>query len=128
MGEAEAAAIQAKAEAEAQGMEKKAEAYQKYNDAAMASMVVDQLPAIVQGLGESLGSVGEIKIFGTGGNGGSGITGISGNLPVMLGQAMETIKAATNIDIPGLIAGKKANTQPDAPKGDSKPDSTVKKD
>ena len=128
VGEAEAAAIQAKAEAEAQGMEKKAEAYQKYNDAAMASMVVDQLPAIVQGLGESLGSVGEIKIFGTGGNGGSGITGISGNLPVMLGQAMETIKAATNIDIPGLIAGKKTSTQPDAPKGDSKPDSAVKKD
>ena len=40
-GEAEAASIRAQALAEAEGMEKKAEAYQRYNKAAMAEMKID---------------------------------------------------------------------------------------
>ena len=45
-GEAEAAAIRAKGLAEAESMEKKAEAYQKYNKAAMAEMLIKVLPDI----------------------------------------------------------------------------------
>ena len=51
-GEAEAAAIQAKALAEAEGMEKKVQAYQKYNHAAMAEMMMKVLPEIAGKIAE----------------------------------------------------------------------------
>lgn len=131
VGEAEAKAIEAKGTAEALAMEKKAEAYKQYNDAAMASMVVEQLPAMADSLGAQLGAIKGIQIFGTGNQGGSGITGITNNLPVMMAQLFETVKSATGIDIAEKLGAKHVNQSPvlpNAPKGDSNPDSTAKKD
>ena len=131
VGEAEAAAIQAKGTAEALAMEKKAEAYKQYNDAAMASMVVEQLPAMAESLGAQLGAIKGIQIFGTGNQGGSGITGITNNLPVMMAQLFETVKSATGIDIAEKLGAKHVNQSPvlpNASKGDSKSDPTVEKD
>ena len=45
-GEAEAFAIEAKAKAEAEQMEKKAEAWKEYQDAAIVDMVLETLPKV----------------------------------------------------------------------------------
>ena len=45
-GEAEAFAIEAKAKAEAEQMNKKAEAWKEYQDAAVVDMVLDTLPKV----------------------------------------------------------------------------------
>jgi len=45
-GEAEAFAIEAKAKAEAEQMEKKANAWKEYQDAAVVDMILDVLPKV----------------------------------------------------------------------------------
>lgn len=45
-GEAEAYAIEAKAKAEAEQMQKKAEAWKEYHEAAMIEMLLDSLPKV----------------------------------------------------------------------------------
>jgi len=45
-GEAEAFAIEAKAKAEAEQMEKKANAWKEYEDAAVVDMILDVLPKV----------------------------------------------------------------------------------
>ena len=45
-GEAEAYAIEAKAQAEAEQMAKKADAWKDYQDAAMVDMVLETLPKV----------------------------------------------------------------------------------
>lgn len=45
-GEAEAFAVEAKAKAEAEQMEKKAEAWKEYQDAAVVDMVLEALPKV----------------------------------------------------------------------------------
>jgi len=47
-GEAEAFAIEAKAKAEAEQMEKKANAWKEYQDAAVVDMILDVLPKVCQ--------------------------------------------------------------------------------
>lgn len=49
-GEAEAFAIEAKAKAEAEQMEKKAEAWKEYQDAAIVDMVLETLPKVRWGV------------------------------------------------------------------------------
>jgi len=95
-GKAEAAAIQAKGEAEAAAMDKKAEAYKKYNGAAMAEMAIKVLPDVVANVAKPLGSIDNVTVFGTNGN---EAAGISGNVPVVMAQAMQTIKTATGVDL-----------------------------
>ncbi len=95
-GEAEAAAIKAKGEAEAAAMDKKAEAYKKYNGAAMAEMAIKVLPEVAAKVAAPLGSIDNVTIFGTNG---SEASGVSGNVPVVMAQAMQTIEAATGVDL-----------------------------
>lgn len=70
-GEAEAAAIQAKALAEAEGILKKAEAMERYGEAAMADMnlevikaYIERLPAIVEAAGMAYTNVDSIYMYG----------------------------------------------------------------
>ena len=119
LGEADGAATEAKLRGEAAGMEKKAEAYKQYGEAAMASMVVEQLPAVFASVGQSLSSIKDVKIIGTGTQGGAGITGITGNFPVVIAQGLESLKAATGIDIAGMLT-KKTNSQSATPMEEKK--------
>ena len=49
-GEAEAFAVEAKAKAEAEQMEKKANAWKEYQDAAVVDMILDVLPKVCRPL------------------------------------------------------------------------------
>lgn len=100
-GEAQAAAIRAQALAEAEGMEKKAEAYQRYNKAAMAEMMIKVLPEIAGKIAEPLTQIDKITIIG--GGSGNGIDVAAGNVPVVMSKLFESMKEATGIDLAEIM-------------------------
>ena len=102
-GEAEAAAIRAKALAAAEGMEKKAEAYQKYNKAAMAEMMIQVLPEIAGKIAEPLSQIDKITIIGGGNDSDNGVGSIAGNVPVVMARLFESMKETTGVDLAEII-------------------------
>lgn len=106
VGQAEAEAIQAKGLAEAIAMEKKAEAYQKYNNAAVAEMLIQILPEVAAKIAEPLKQIDKITIIG-GGSDGNSLDAVSGNVPAMMMKLFESMKETTGIDLGEIM---KANT------------------
>ena len=90
---AKAASIRAQALAEAEGMEKKAEAYQRYNKAAMAEMMIKVLPEIAGKIAEPLSQIDKITIIG----GGSEDNGIGS------AKLFESMKEATGVDLSEIM-------------------------
>lgn len=103
-GEAEAYAIQKKGEAEAEAMSKKAEAYQKYNSAAVAQMLIDKLPEVASAVASPISSIKNLNVYSADGNAGSQV---SGQVPVVVKQVFDTMKAATGVDMADIV---KSNT------------------
>ena len=93
-----AEAIEMKGRAEAEAIRRKAEAMQLYGQAAMLEMVVDKLPEVARAIGEPLGQTDKIILFGEG-----AATGLTRDVTGSMLQSFEAIKAATNLDIPGLL-------------------------
>lgn len=62
-GEAEAAAIQAKAIAEAEGMEKKAEAFKQYGEAAILETIVQVMPEIARELAAPMSNIDSLTVI-----------------------------------------------------------------
>ncbi len=106
-GKADAEAIRAKGLAEAEAMEKKAAAYQKYNSAAMADMLIQIMPQMAAEIAKPLGQIDKINIYGTGGSGESGAAQISGNMPIVMKQVFDTVSEATGVDLTEIM---RANT------------------
>ena len=105
-GLAEAEAIRAKGLAEAEAMEKRAEAYRKYNSAAIVEMMIKIMPEMASEIAKPLSQIDSINIYGTG-DGGSGAAQISGNMPVVMKQVFDTMSQATGVDLSEII---RANT------------------
>ena len=101
VGLAEAEAIRQKGLAEAEAMEKKAEAYQKYNNAAIAEMLIKQLPAMTAEIAKPLSSIDNVTIVG--GGDGNGVSGIANNSAIVMAQVFEQVKAATGIDLKEIV-------------------------
>ena len=103
-GDAEAAAIEAKGVAEANAMERKAIAYQKYNGAAMAEMMIKIMPQMAAEIAKPLGQIDKINIYGGGNDSnGLGTTQISGTLPVVMKQVFDTMSEATGVDFSEIM-------------------------
>jgi flotillin len=100
-GEAEAYAILKKGEAEAMAMDKKAEAYKKYNSAAVAQMMIEVLPQIVENVAKPISAIKDVKIYS--GSGSEGISSLSGNVPVAIKQAFDVLKSATGVDMADIM-------------------------
>ena len=100
VGEAEAEAARAKGIAEAEAMEKKALAYQKYNDAAMAEMLIQILPEVAGKIAEPLSQIDKITIIG---GEGSGLDGVSSNVPAVMAKLFESMKETTGIDLKEIV-------------------------
>jgi flotillin len=96
-GLAEASVIAAKGEAEAEAMAKKAEAFKQYNEAAMASMVVDKLPDLVAAAAAPLQKIGQMTVLATGDT--SGASKISADVLNIAAQGMTMVKGLTGIDV-----------------------------
>jgi flotillin len=97
-GLAEATVTAAKGQAEAEAMAKKAEAFKLYNDAAMASMIIEKLPAIVSAAASPLSKVSNMTVLATGGDTG-GASKITSDVLNVAAQSMAMIKGMTGIDI-----------------------------
>ncbi|WP_371576002.1 flotillin family protein [Streptomyces sp. NBC_01314] len=99
-GDAEAAAIAAKGAAEAGAMHKKADAFERYGDAAVLQMLVEVLPQVVAKAAEPLAAVDKLTIISTDG---------AGQLPRAVAdnvaQGMELLSSTTGVDLAQLLQG-----------------------
>ena len=99
---AEAATIQAKLLAEAEGMEKKAEAYAKYNNAAVIEMMVNIMPQMAAEIAKPLSAIDKVNIYG-GGEGSGGIGQVSGSGATVMQQVFDTMSEATGVDFREIL-------------------------
>jgi len=99
-GFADAEAIRAKGLAEAEAIREKAEAMKQYGHAAMTEMVIKALPEVARAVAEPISAIDSIKIFGSDS---TGVSGLSGNVPTVMAQAMETVAAATGVDLASIM-------------------------
>ena len=86
-----------------EGMEKKAEAYQKYNKAAMAEMMIQVLPEIAGRIAEPLSQIDKITIIGSSGDTDNGIGTVAGNVPVVMAKLFESMKETTGVDLAEIM-------------------------
>lgn len=100
VGEAEADAIRAKGLAEAEAMEKRAEAYQKYNAAAMGEMLINILPEIAGKIAEPLATIDKVTIIGADA---SGVGEMAGNVPAVMAKLFESMKETVGIDLHEIV-------------------------
>ena len=102
-GEAEAAATAAKLNAEAEGLERKAEAMQKMNDAAVLQMYFDVLPDVARAVAEPLSKVDSITMYGE-----SDSAKIVKDITTAMSQVSSGLKDSVGIDPRELIASMAA--------------------
>ena len=102
VGEAEAAAIEARGIAEAEALEKKAEAMRKYGQAAMMEMIVKALPEMAASIAKPLESIDKVTII-DGGHGASGVDTMGGFVPSVLARTIETMKEVTGLDLVDIM-------------------------
>ena len=105
VGEAEAAAIEAKALAEAQGIDAKAEAMKKYGEAAVIEIIMRALPEIAGSLAAPLENVDSITMYGTGNN-----TQFMEDLVGSLSQVTNGVTSGLGIDLRAILAGALGGT------------------
>ncbi|MEU3557465.1 flotillin family protein [Streptomyces fragilis] len=97
-GEAEAAAIGVKGAAEAEAMEKKADAYRQYGDAAILQMLVEVLPQVVEKASEPMSSIDKMTVIST-----DGASQLSRTVTDNVAQGLELLSSTTGVDLPSLL-------------------------
>ena len=100
IGAAEADAIRNKALAEAEGILKKAEAMQKYGEAAVVEMIMQALPEIAKNVAEPLSKVDRITMFGEGNN-----TKLLEDIVKGTTQVTEGMLNGVGVDLKSVLAG-----------------------
>jgi len=97
-GEAQAAATFAIGQAEAQAMDKRAEAFAHYNDAAVLQMLIEVLPQIAKEVAAPMSAIDNLTVLSTDG---------AGALPRQVvdnvAQTMQMLKTATGVDLQTLL-------------------------
>ncbi len=93
IGNAEARALSAKYVAEAEGLEKKAEAYEKYGNAAIMDMIVKILPQMASEVAKPISAIDSVNIYD------GGVEKVSGNVPAILKQTFDTIESVTGVNM-----------------------------
>jgi flotillin len=129
-GEAEAAVAQARGLAEAEsrkaqglaealGMEKKAEAWQKYNEAAVLQILAPILPEIARAISEPLSRIDRITMVNTGNGDGSGVSKVTAEVARIIAQVPPVVESLTGLNVENLLKG--LSPKPDANGGDPQP-------
>ncbi|MFF3783009.1 flotillin family protein [Streptomyces sp. NPDC001933] len=101
-GEAEAAAIAAKGAAEAEAMQKKADAFAQYGDAAVLQMLVEVLPQVVAKASEPLSAIDKMTVIST-----DGASRLSRTVTDNVAQGMELLSSTTGVDLAALLKNLK---------------------
>jgi flotillin len=108
IGEAEASVIKLKLLAEAEGLQKKAEAWKNFNDAAVINMVVDKMPELAQAFATQLAGIDKINIIEMGNGGGSngGVNKVMGTVGGGMTAMLSMLKDQFGIDVARMMAAK----------------------
>ncbi len=113
-GLAEADEIRAKGSAEAEAMMKKAQAWEKYTQAAVLDTYIKILPELARAVSEPLSKVDKIVIVG--GDKELGTTKITGQVAQVLAQLPDVVKSLTGADIKEFLKTKLSPEAKDAKK------------
>lgn len=121
-GVAQADIIRAQGLSEAEAMSKKADAWQEYNQAAIAQMLIEKLPEIARAISEPLAKTEKIVIINSGSDGG-GASKITGDIIQIIAQLPPVVESLTGLKfedilsrIPGLGKEKRAEVRIEDPK------------
>ena len=98
-GLAEAEVIQAQGYAEAEAMEKKALAWQKYNQAAIIQQLIEALPQVAGAIAQPLAQTDRIVIINSGGGDGAGASKVTADVTNIVAQVPATLEALTGVDL-----------------------------
>ncbi|HEY9723444.1 MAG TPA: SPFH domain-containing protein [Oscillatoriaceae cyanobacterium] len=100
-GTAEAEVVRAKGKAEADAMQLRADAYGKYNEAAILDRLFGNLPELASAFSAAFQQVDKITIVSTGD--GKGASQLTGEVSKMIAQMPEVIETLTGIDVGAMI-------------------------
>ena len=102
-GQAQATVIREKGVAKAEAMEKSAQAYEKFGDAAVLEMVLEMLPQYADKVAGAYNKVDKITIIDNGGSKSSGAQKVSGFVTDLMGTLPETLQQLTGLDMNQMI-------------------------
>ena len=115
-GLAEAEVIQAQGFSEAEAMEKKAEAWKQYNQAAIIQQLIEALPEVAAAVAQPLAQTDRIVVISSGGDG-AGASEITADVTNIVAQVPATVEALTGVNLlealqmlPGI--GKTVDAEP----------------
>jgi flotillin len=101
-GLAVAEAQKAQGLAEALAMEKKAEAWRKYNEAAVLQILAPILPEIARAIAEPLSKIDRITLVNTG-NGDSGVARVTSEIAKVITQVPPVVESLTGLNMEKLF-------------------------
>ncbi len=118
-GLAQADVIREQGLAEAQAMEKKAAAWQQYNQAAIIQQLIDSLPEVAQAIAAPLSKTDRIVVINSGGDG-AGSSKVTADIANIVAQVPATVEALTGVDLvktihdlPGVLGQNPAQEKSD---------------
>jgi flotillin len=97
-GLAQAEVIQAQGFAEAEAMEKKAEAWKQYNQAAIIQQLIEALPQVAAAVAQPLAQTDRIVVISSGGDG-AGASKITADVTNIVAQVPATLEALTGVNL-----------------------------
>ena len=97
-GEAQAAATLAVGQAEAEAMDRRAEAFAHYNDAAVLQMLIEVLPKVAKEVAAPISAIDQLTVISTDGAG-----AMPKQVTDNVTQTMSMLKATTGLDLEALI-------------------------
>lgn len=126
-GEAEAVAIRARGQAEAEALSARADSYKRFNQAALAEMIVKVLPEIARAVSEPLSRVEKIVLIGGDGEGGGTISKLTGQVAQVVAQVPTVVESLTGVNMGRLLESLGAPRVREAlPESDEKSENTQK--
>jgi flotillin len=103
-GEAEAEITFKKGEAEAKAMNVKAEAYQEYNQAAVADKLLTMMPEVVRALASPLEKIDRITVVSTGNAAATGMHQVTADLAQVAAQVPALFESLSGINMGELLS------------------------
>jgi flotillin len=121
-GLAEAESRQAQGLAEALAMEKKAEAWRKYSEAAVLQILAPILPEIAKAVAEPLSRIDRITMVNTGNGGDAGVSKVTGEVARVIAQVPPVIESLTGLRVDELLQRVRGSSPaPPPPEPPTKP-------
>ena len=101
---AEAEGLKQKGLAEALAAQEKAKAWQEYNEAAIAQLLIERLPEIASAISAPMSKIERIVVVGGGdGSRGTGASKITQDIGQVLAELPPVVKALSGVDLQQLI-------------------------